>query len=720
MRRSEPNLFPALLAAAIVLTGAAGVAAGARLQAVDSSAVVQRIIAGSSTQAEQTSQATFRFVEDRSELTPIRRPDVAAPKFSRIVIERSGVSRLEGDGSPDSQVLIKSEGVMIGAAVVDTQGHWAVTLERQLEAGDHAITSVAAGRETTQPGDEVRVFIPHDFEGREIVAYDRARRGDDAGAAVMPVDPSTRARAQDLATAATNRFSEIVRPPQDASADVKPRDGASADKTEAPPRAGIDVATPLAEWFARAAQVYKEKVSDKLAAPADVQVAQDTGAKPVQTPEVQVAPKGRSEKSGATAPDASTPAMDPLSAGAAAIKNWLKDANDAYDREIARPLSVPVPGSQAAEGAPPAAAQKPAPKPEPGPVIKPSRPAADTSGSSAEAARTIRDDIIAKQKAMRDAQLREEARVKASGEAQRLEQDLKQRQADDAAAKAREAERAATDRAKGEAEAKKLDDGLKRLDAAQRASAEREAKAAAQADTEARKAKTSQQTAGEARTAKLAEQAKADARKAEVARRAESEAQARKTAAAEAAEAELRKAKFAEQAKIAARRAEQEAREARALERAAAVEEKRAAAAAQQEPLEFTVDEKGDESGREAGNRTKPSRQAQLDDSRNTSVPSIKRSKAERTATRVQSYRSRKQDGQRNRHCQARSGLTRRGMVYVVQPGDTLWAIASRHYRKGSRYNIIYRANQARLPNADVIRPCQKLVLPGHGKKRRA
>ena len=55
--------------------------------------------------------------------------------------------------------------------------------------------------------------------------------------------------------------------------------------------------------------------------------------------------------------------------------------------------------------------------------------------------------------------------------------------------------------------------------------------------------------------------------------------------------------------------------------------------------------------------------------------------------------------------------------IYVVQPGDTLWAIANRHYRHGSRYNIIYHANLQRLPNADMIRPCQKLVLPLRGKR---
>ena len=56
---------------------------------------------------------------------------------------------------------------------------------------------------------------------------------------------------------------------------------------------------------------------------------------------------------------------------------------------------------------------------------------------------------------------------------------------------------------------------------------------------------------------------------------------------------------------------------------------------------------------------------------------------------------------------------------YVVKKGDTLWAIAERHYGAGARYRRIYKANQGRLPRGpDWIVPCQHLYLPP--QRRRA
>jgi nucleoid-associated protein YgaU len=50
---------------------------------------------------------------------------------------------------------------------------------------------------------------------------------------------------------------------------------------------------------------------------------------------------------------------------------------------------------------------------------------------------------------------------------------------------------------------------------------------------------------------------------------------------------------------------------------------------------------------------------------------------------------------------------------YVVKTGDTLWAIAERHYGAGARYRTIYLANRERLKRGpDLILPCQQLYLP--------
>lgn len=50
---------------------------------------------------------------------------------------------------------------------------------------------------------------------------------------------------------------------------------------------------------------------------------------------------------------------------------------------------------------------------------------------------------------------------------------------------------------------------------------------------------------------------------------------------------------------------------------------------------------------------------------------------------------------------------------YVVKTGDTLWAIAERHYGAGARYRTIFLANRQRLQRGpDLIMPCQQLYLP--------
>ena len=50
---------------------------------------------------------------------------------------------------------------------------------------------------------------------------------------------------------------------------------------------------------------------------------------------------------------------------------------------------------------------------------------------------------------------------------------------------------------------------------------------------------------------------------------------------------------------------------------------------------------------------------------------------------------------------------------YVVRTGDTLWAIAERHYGAGARYRTIFLANRERLKRGpDLILPCQQLYLP--------
>jgi len=50
--------------------------------------------------------------------------------------------------------------------------------------------------------------------------------------------------------------------------------------------------------------------------------------------------------------------------------------------------------------------------------------------------------------------------------------------------------------------------------------------------------------------------------------------------------------------------------------------------------------------------------------------------------------------------------------TYTIVKGDTLWAIAEKHYGNGTKYNEIVKANQPMIKDADEIYPGQVLRLP--------
>src|SRR5579871_4023482 len=51
--------------------------------------------------------------------------------------------------------------------------------------------------------------------------------------------------------------------------------------------------------------------------------------------------------------------------------------------------------------------------------------------------------------------------------------------------------------------------------------------------------------------------------------------------------------------------------------------------------------------------------------------------------------------------------------VVVVQPGNSLWLIASRTYGSGFRYTVIYQANKGQISDPDLIYPGQVFKVPG-------
>jgi len=53
----------------------------------------------------------------------------------------------------------------------------------------------------------------------------------------------------------------------------------------------------------------------------------------------------------------------------------------------------------------------------------------------------------------------------------------------------------------------------------------------------------------------------------------------------------------------------------------------------------------------------------------------------------------------------------------VVQPGQSLWAIARRVYGQGTRYTVIYAANREQIRNPDLIYPGQIFAMPDTGEQ---
>lgn len=50
--------------------------------------------------------------------------------------------------------------------------------------------------------------------------------------------------------------------------------------------------------------------------------------------------------------------------------------------------------------------------------------------------------------------------------------------------------------------------------------------------------------------------------------------------------------------------------------------------------------------------------------------------------------------------------------TYVVEKGDTLWAIADRFYGDGTKWPRIHEANREKIDDPDVIQPGWELTIP--------
>lgn len=53
-----------------------------------------------------------------------------------------------------------------------------------------------------------------------------------------------------------------------------------------------------------------------------------------------------------------------------------------------------------------------------------------------------------------------------------------------------------------------------------------------------------------------------------------------------------------------------------------------------------------------------------------------------------------------------------RSRTYVVQKGDSLYAISRKFYGDSSKIDLIFKANQSSLPSKNSLKPGQKLIIP--------
>jgi len=565
--------------------------------------------------------------------------------------------------------------------------------------------------------------------------------------------PSLRQRAEELARAASERFSEILSgdTAKEQLAQGTAPEGATSPAGEA---ANRDAFAPVWDWLAQASKDYRDVVVTKLRNPSgEVAIMAPPGG---VAPAAPIAVPSSAEQAPAPQPRLGWTSL------VESVREWLARANRFYRNEVIKKIVRP-PGPEtpdvAAEGA-----QAPQVAPAPVPSITGNMAPEERRAAEAEAKRLAE---VEAQKAQADAEhqaaadtkptaaAEAEAKHKADAEAkQKAEAEAEAKRKADAEAK-REAEAEAAAKRKAEAEAKRQAEA----EAAAKRKAEAEAKRQAEAEAAAKRkaeAEAKRQAEAEAAAKRKAEaeakrQAEAEAAakrkaEAEAKRQAEAEAEAKRKAEVEAkrkAEAEAKRKAEAEakqkaEAEAEARRKTEAKRlaEEEAAERKAVAEAQRMAAAA---PKPEATTEKAPSAAGTAGARGVPAESAGGEAPKagaetvvaESSPPKVERKKRlhkrryKRHAAGVRHrrhvahvrhrrgakvYRYGHRHGYRHRRRYRAAPL--HGRVYVVRRGDTLSGIARRYLGHGSRYRAIYRANRGRIRNPNLIYPRQRIYIP--------
>lgn len=500
------SLFSALVYGAIAAVSAAGLAAGTylknttdgRLRTEPRHATETGVAGDRTTWGEEL--ATARFGERA----------ISAPTFSRITIERAGISRLEGRGEPDSRVVVNAAGRAIASATVARNGSWSVVLDRVLPPGEHRLRTVSTLGLRVHVGEDVHVFVPADLREPAIVAYD-------ARPMLLPVGgaSATRDRAESLARDASERFDEIMQADEAKDGGASRKAGAPAsseDRSRIASEAGF--ATRVLEWVNRSRQTYHDVVTRTLAGDADAGAVAEPAAPGKSKPEERVAGAGGK-------PPLESPGLSPLEG----VLSWIDGAGDTFAREVATPLSRPAPaGVVVAEEKDRAAA------------------AADRRRAAAqkaeEEARRFAEERRKADEALRRAKEKAAAEA-ATPEARKRAEEQARLEAEEKDRARRELQRAAEAAARRTADTeKRFESGLRKLDEAAAAKRAAEAQKAAEA---ARREYQARRTAAEAEAERLR-------RKGEAPRTAEPKSAAANASKRESEEAFRRKAAEAEDA----------------------------------------------------------------------------------------------------------------------------------------------------------------------------
>jgi hypothetical protein len=375
-----------------------------------------------------------------------------------------------------------------------------------------------------------------------------------------PSEASLRQRAEELARAASERFSEIMsggRQPRVAEGTTPPQ----AQGAQESPGAGDEAFAPVWDWLARSAKDYDDVIIAKFRNPSgEVVILGPHGTVVAQQDTVPAAKEPAPSELPEAKPTGPSPGWS-WGAVEEIVRDWLARANRSYRNEIVKKLKQPDTGT----AWPPAEVVPQAPTPAEvaaeaeaerhAAEVRRAAEAADAQRRQEAEAQKQADEVEAKRKAEAESKRvadEAEAKRKAEAEAKRLADEAEAKRKADAEAKrvADEAEakrkaEAESKRAADEAEAKhKAEAEAKRLadeaEAKRKAEAEAkrvadEAEAKRKADAEAKRVAEETEAKRKAEEKRLAEEAEAKrVAEAETARRLKEEAETERKAVAEA------------------------------------------------------------------------------------------------------------------------------------------------------------------------------------------